>query len=105
MDYYRKRPQDDLPYEQQMKHIIEHYRWLLDQNEKLAMYAKKLEHRIELLKDNITKKGEVNLRQGEANVQLNRENKRLKAHISWLTGKLNALSDNDIKEDESLREG
>ena len=77
-----------------MKHIIEHYRWLLDQNDRLAVYARKLELNVDRLKDEIAKKGMINRKRGEAYVQLNRERKRLKAHIDWLNKRLDALDGN-----------
>ena len=87
-----KWPQKDLPYEQQMKHVIQHYRWLLDQNEKLAAYAKKLEQKIEMLKNENAKKGEANKVAHERFVEKNRECKRLQAHIMWLEEQLRQKS-------------
>ena len=81
-------PQDDLPDEQWMKHFIEHYRWLLDQNERLAAYAKKLEKRISDLTLKCSEQGATNKKLSEKYVLKNRENKRLRAHIEWLNEKL-----------------
>jgi molecular chaperone DnaK (HSP70) len=71
-----------------MKHIIKHYRWLLEQNEKLAEYAKSLEKKIDDLEHKITEKAEKNIFLVEKHTQRNRENKRLKARIEWLESKL-----------------
>ena len=87
-EYNRRRPQDDLPYEQQMKHIIRHYRWLLDQNEKLAAYARKLEREIDKLMEKTAKQAMTNASEHERIIQVRRERDRLKAHIEWLYEKI-----------------
>ena len=91
IDYHR-RPQDDLPYEQRMKHIIEGYRWLLDENDRLAAYAKSLERKIENLEKDITYRAGKNVEVSAKFVEQNREVKRLRAHIRWLEEKLDEQS-------------
>lgn len=78
------RPQDDLPYEQRMKHIIQGYRRLLEQNEKLADYARSIERKIGFLEKEITTKAAKNVEISNKFVEKNRECKRLKAHIKWI---------------------
>lgn len=89
---YRK-PQDDLPYEQRMKHIIEHYRWLLDQNDKLAAYARSLEQKVKYLEKDLTYRISKNVQISEKFVEKNREVKRLRIYIAWLKEKF-ASQDN-----------
>lgn len=87
----RKRPQDDLPYEQRMKHIIEHYRVLLEQNERLVNYAKKLETKIGELEEKLSLSKHSNEKNHNRFIEKNRETKRLQAHISWLEEKIQEL--------------
>jgi len=84
----RRRPQDDLPYEQRMKHIIEHYRWLLEQNDRLAAYARSLEQKIEAQGDRLAKAQVSRDAYYEKLVEKRRECRRLSAHIEWLKEKL-----------------
>lgn len=79
-----RRPQDDLPYEQRMKHIIQHYRWLLDQNDRLAAYARKLEGKIEHLENELAERKRRNRNISDKVLEKTREVKRLHAHIEWL---------------------
>ena len=93
MSEYHKRPQDDLPYEQRMKHIIEHYRWLLEQNDRLAAYARKLEQTVSEQSEKLAKRTATNRSLSDRFVEKNRENKRLKAHIEWLEEKIKKLEE------------
>ena len=93
---YHRAPQDDLPYEQQMKHIIEHYRWLLDQNGRLAAYARSLEKKVEALEKDLANRAAKNMNLHERFVEKNRECKRLKAHIEWLNEQLGRQSDKSL---------
>jgi len=87
-----RRPQDDLPYEQRMKAIIQGYRWLLDQNERLAAYARKLERDVQRLREKTSLQGYTNRHQSDKLLEKSRECKRLKAHIAWLEEQLDNKS-------------
>lgn len=82
----------DIPYEQRMKYIIEDYRRLLDQNERLAAYAKALEKKIEDLERDLTYRIGKNVEISARFVEKNRECKRLHAHIKWLEEQLRQKS-------------
>ena len=85
---YHRRPQDDIPYERRMLNIIQGYRKLLEENERLAQYARKLENKIKLLEEKKASQGLANKRIYDVSVARNREIKRLKAHIEWLMERL-----------------
>ena len=70
------RPQDDIPYEQLMKHIIEDYHRLQRQLDYIVPYTKKLEAKIEYLKDENARKGLTNKTNKERLVAKNREMKQ-----------------------------
>lgn len=78
----------DIPYYQRMKYIIEGYRKLLEQNDKLAAYAKALEKKVKQLEDDVTYRAAKNVEVSAKFVEKNRECKRLRAHIRWLEEKL-----------------
>lgn len=84
----RHRPQDDIPYERRMFYIIQDYRKILEQNERLAAYCKKLEKDIEDLKLKRYEQGEKNKKMAEICSKRGREIKRLKARIDWLEEQL-----------------
>lgn len=84
----RHRPQDDLPYERRMLYIIQDYRKLLEQNERLADYCKKLERDIENLRLKRTEQGLTNKNLAEICTKRSREIKRLKVRIDWLEEQL-----------------
>ena len=82
----------DIPYEQRMKYIIEGYRKLLEQNDKLAAYAKALEKRVQQLEEDVKYRAAKNVDISTRFVEKNRECKRLREHIRWLEEKLKELS-------------
>jgi len=84
----RHRPQDDIPYERRMFYIIQDYRKILEQNEQLAAYCKKLEKEIEKLRQKSTEQGLTNKNLAEICTKRSREIKRLKARIDWLEEQL-----------------
>lgn len=86
------RPQDDLPYERRMYYIIRDYRRMLESKDKLKEYTRKLETKIEHLKEEVARKGLKNKLAGERYVFLNRQNKRLKIHIQSLEDQIEALT-------------
>ena len=82
----------NIPYEQRVKYIIEGYRKLFEQNEKLAAYAHALERKVEQLEKDITYRAAKNVEISAKFVEKNRECKRLKEHIRWLEEKLKEQS-------------
>lgn len=92
MDYLNQpNRRNDIPYELQMKRIIEDYRKLLDAKDKLTAYAKRLERKVERLEEERARQGFVNARQGEKNTELKRKCKRLNATIGHLRHRINIL--------------
>lgn len=85
---YRHRPQDDIPYEQRMKSIIQGYRKLYEDNEKLTSYLKQLEKEIEEYKGLLSLKRHDFEKKNEEFVQKRREVKRLRERIKFLEEKL-----------------
>ena len=85
---YHRRPQDDIPYEQRMKFIIEGYRKLYEDNEKLVTYLKQLEQEIEKYKGLLSLKRHDFDRKNEQYVQKRREANRYKTRIKFLEEKL-----------------
>ena len=71
-----------------MYYIIKDYRKLLKQNEWLKNYLKSLEVKLEKMAEKHAKDVAVNRRLAERATLRNRENKRLRAHIAWLTDKV-----------------
>lgn len=80
----RWRPQDDIPYEQIVKHIIEDYYRLEEQLEKVAAYARKLEREVENEKKERAKKAATNSRMQEKLTEARRKITRLEGYIHWL---------------------
>lgn len=92
----RWRPQDDIPYEQIVKHIIEDYYRIQERLEKLVDYTKKLERDYENEKKQRISKGEKNKIIGERFTVINRKYKRLYTFLEYLKEKYNITE--DIKE-------
>lgn len=85
---YHRRPQDDIPYEQRMKFIIEGYRKLYEDNEKLVEYLKQLEEEVENYKGLLSLKRYDFEKKNEQYVQKRREANRYKTRIKFLEEKL-----------------
>lgn len=84
---YHRRPQDDLPYEQHMKHIIKGYRYLYDKMEQLVPYTKELEEKNKNLNEKLSVANHRHDITFGKLVAARREVKRLTAHIEWLKEK------------------
>jgi len=93
MNDLQKKPQDDLPYERRMLSIIRGYRWLLEQNERLANYAHSLEKRILELEEKKAKQSMYNKDLYRKLVDQRRENRRLKAHMEWLEEQIESIKE------------
>lgn len=94
MDRIKHRPpQDDLPYEVQMKFIIESYRKLEDKLEYITPYTKKLEKKIEYVKREIASKAAKNQYLSELNTKYRKQIKRLIKRVEELE---KILKDNGI---------
>lgn len=85
---YHRRPQDDIPYERRMLNIIQGYRKLYEDNEKLIAYLKQLEQNIEEYKGLLSLKKHQFEKKNEEFVQIRREANRLRVRISFLEEKL-----------------
>lgn len=83
-----RRPQDDIPYEQRMKFIIQGYRKLYEDNEKLVTYLKQLEQEIEEYKELLSVNKQRFEKKNRELVEKRREMKRLSARITFLEEKL-----------------
>lgn len=83
-----RRPQDDIPYEQRMKFIIQGYRKLYEDNEKLVTYLKQLEQEIEEYKELLSVSKHRFEKKNRELVEKRREMKRLSARITLLEEKL-----------------
>lgn len=80
------RPQDDIPYEVIVKHIIEDYRRLLHNNDTLKDYARSLERKIETLNEELSLRAYKNERMHSQLVQARRERKRMQAYSAYIRG-------------------
>lgn len=99
MDDIKHKPQDDLPYEVQMKYIIEGYMKLKEKLEYIAPYTKKLEKKIEYVKKEIASKAAKNQHLSELNTKYRKQIKRLTKRVEELE---KILKDNRIDFPEQL---